>query len=248
MRFNSSLSPAAAMSRLKTWSDSASEESKLPSFSFPKQGLHPLHPQAEHPHLLQDGYVLKYHNIHHSYITHKSHNLCICHSYTLSCIILCIRLTIFYQKFLLFSPRQVKVTSDANRSRIKTRIQTGKLYEGPPSLSSDNRSRINTRSQTGNPIRTITSYPPITGSGSIPDAQQGRYPQFVNYYPLRVISTKIYSDSLLLSTATTESGVRLSCLGWHLKPISDYLSTFLHFQNAAYSVKKPTQTNNFIQS
>src|ERR1043165_1943443 len=124
-------------------------------------------------------------------------------------------------KFLLFSPKQVKVTSNADRSRIKTRIQTGKLSERPPSLSSDNGSRINTRSQTGNPIRTIIGYPPITCSGSIPDAQQGRYPYFVNYYPLRVISTKIYSDSLLLSTATTESGVRLGCLGWHLKPISN---------------------------
>src|ERR1044072_9353709 len=155
-------------------------------------------------------------------------------------------------KFLLFSPKQVKITSDANRSRIKTRIQTGKLSERPPSLSSDNwsriktriqtgklserppslssdnGSRINTRNQTGNPIRTITSYPPITGSGSMPEAQQGRYPHLANYYPLRVISTKNYSDSFLLSTATTEPSVRLSCLGWHLKPISDYLSTFLH--------------------
>src|ERR1043165_8690446 len=76
-------------------------------------------------------------------------------------------------KFLLFSPKQVKVTSDANRSRINTRIQTGKLSERPTSLSSDNRSRINTRSQTGNLIRTITGYPPITGSGSTPDAQWG---------------------------------------------------------------------------
>src|ERR1051325_11093747 len=137
-------------------------------------------------------------------------------------------------KFLLFSPKQVKITSDANRSRIKTRIHTGKLSERPPSLSSDNGSRINTRSQTGNPIRTITSYPPITGSGSMPESQQGRYPHFANYYPLRVVNTKNYSDSFLLSTATTESGVRLSCLGWHLKPISDYLSTFLHLQNVAY--------------
>src|ERR1044072_5139396 len=150
-------------------------------------------------------------------------------------------------KFLLFSPKQVKITSDANWSRIKTRIQTGKLSERPPSLSSDNGSRINTRSQTGNPIRTITSYPPITGSGSVPEAQRGRYPHLANYYPLRVVSTKNYSDSFLLSTATTESGVRLSCLGWHLKPISDYLSIFLHLQNAAYLVKKPIQTNNFIQ-
>ena len=146
-------------------------------------------------------------------------------------------------KFLLFSPKQVKITSDANRSRIKTRIQTGKLSERPTSLSSDNRSRINTRSQTGNLIRTITSYPPITGSGSTPEAQQGNHPHVANYYPLRVVSTKNYSDSFLLSTSTTESGVRLSCLGWHLKPISDYLSTFLHFQNAAYLIKnqyKPT--------
>src|ERR1043165_881341 len=140
-------------------------------------------------------------------------------------------------KFLLFSPKQVKITSDANRSRIKTRIQTGKLSERPTSLSSDNGSRINTQSQTGNPIQTITSYPPITGSGSMPEAQQGRYLHFANYYPLRVVRTKNYSDSFLLSTATTESGVRLSCLGWHLKAISDYLSTFLHLQNAAYLVK-----------
>src|ERR1044072_409642 len=89
-------------------------------------------------------------------------------------------------KFLLFSPKQVKVTSDANRSRIKTRIQTGKLSERPTSLSSDNGSRINTQSRAGNPIRTITSYPLITDSGSIPDAQRGRYPHFVNYYPHRI--------------------------------------------------------------
>src|ERR1043165_5951301 len=108
-------------------------------------------------------------------------------------------------KFLLFSPKQVKVTSDANRSRINTRIQTGKLSERPTSLSFDNRSRINTRSQTGNLIRTITSYPPITGIGSTPDAQQESYPPSANHYPLRVIKTKIYSDTFLLSTATTES-------------------------------------------
>src|ERR1051325_9157230 len=77
-------------------------------------------------------------------------------------------------KFLLFSPKQVKVISDANRSRINTRSQTGKLSERPTSLSSNDRSRINTRSQTGNLIRTITSYPLITGSGSTPDAQQGK--------------------------------------------------------------------------
>ena len=76
-------------------------------------------------------------------------------------------------KFLLFSPKQVKVTSDANRSKINARNQTGKLSERPTSLFSNNGSRINTRSQTGNLIRTITSYPPITGSGSTPDAQQG---------------------------------------------------------------------------
>src|ERR1043165_368451 len=127
-------------------------------------------------------------------------------------------------KFLLFSPKQVKVASDANRSRINTRIQTGKLSERPTSLSSDNRSRINTRSQTGNLIRTITSYPPITGNGSTPDAQQGNIHIPPTIIPLRVVDTKNYSDPLLLSTATTESGVRLDCLGWHLKPISDYLS------------------------
>src|ERR1051325_8323229 len=140
-------------------------------------------------------------------------------------------------KFLLFSPKQVKVTSDADRSRIKTRIQTGKLSERPTSLSPDNGSRINTRSQTGDPIRTITSYPPITGIGSTPEAQQGSYPPSANHYPPRIVGTKNYSDSFSLSTATTESGVRLSCLGWHLKPISDNLSTFLHLQNAAYLVK-----------
>src|ERR1044072_8757310 len=59
----------------------------------------------------------------------------------------------------------------------------------------------------------------------------------ISTFRLRVVDTKNYSDPLLLSTATTESGVRLGCLGWHLKPISDYLSTFLHFQNAAYLVK-----------
>jgi hypothetical protein len=42
---------------------------------------------------------LKYHNIYHSYIIHSSY---ICHSYTLSCIMLCIRLTIFYQSFSCF--------------------------------------------------------------------------------------------------------------------------------------------------
>src|ERR1051325_6245330 len=146
-------------------------------------------------------------------------------------------------KFLLFSPKQVKVASNANRSKINTRIQTGKLSERPTSLSSDSGSRINTRSQTGNPIRTITSYPPITGSGSTPDAQQGN---------IHILSTIILSEQSARRTILTssyyqqqlrESGVRLSCLGWHPKPISDYLSTFLHFQNAAYSVKnqyKPT--------
>ena len=104
-------------------------------------------------------------------------------------------------KFLLFSPKQVKITSDANRSRIKTRIQTGKLSERPTSLSSDNGSRINTRSQTGNLIRTITSYPPITGSGSTPDAQQGNIHILSTIIPLRAVSTKIYSDSFLLSTS-----------------------------------------------
>src|ERR1043165_93815 len=99
-------------------------------------------------------------------------------------------------KFLLFSPKQVKITSDANRSRIKTRIQTGKLSERPTSLSSDNGSRINTRSQTGNPIQTITSYPP---SGSTPEAQQERDPHFASYYPPRVVDTKNYSDSSSLS-------------------------------------------------
>src|ERR1043165_9923627 len=116
-------------------------------------------------------------------------------------------------KFLLFSPKQVKVASDANRSRINTRIQTGKLSEQPTSLSSDNRSRINTRSQQGN-VHILSTI-----------------------IPLRAVSTKDCSDSFLLSTATTESGVGLSCLGWHLKPISDYLSTFLPLQNAAYLVK-----------
>src|ERR1051325_7059530 len=107
-------------------------------------------------------------------------------------------------KFLLFSPKQVKVISDTNRFRINARIQTGKLSERPPSLSSDNRSRINTRSQTGNPIRNDhTSYPPITGIGPTPEAQQGSCPRFANYYPLKVISTKTYSDPLLLSTPTT---------------------------------------------
>src|ERR1051325_10532335 len=119
-------------------------------------------------------------------------------------------------KFLLFSPKQVKVASDANKSRINTRIQTGKLSERPTSLSSDNRSRINTRSQTGNHIRTITSYPPITGSGSTPDAQQGNIHILSTIIPLRIVDTQNYSDPLLLSTVTTESGVRLGCLGWHL--------------------------------
>src|ERR1051325_599654 len=104
-------------------------------------------------------------------------------------------------KFLLFSPKQVKVTSDADRSRIKTRIQTGKLSERPTSLSPDNGSRINTRSQTGNPIRTITSYPPITGIGSTPEAQQGNCPHSADHYPLRVIKTKTYSEQQLQSLA-----------------------------------------------
>ena len=130
-------------------------------------------------------------------------------------------------KFLLFSPKQVKVISDASRSKINARNQTGKLSERPTSLSSDNGSRINTRSHTGNPIRTITSYPSITGSGLTPEAQQGRYLHFANYHPLRIVDTKNNSDPLLLSTVTTESGVRLGCLGWHLKPIPDYSSTFL---------------------
>src|ERR1043165_6157276 len=151
-------------------------------------------------------------------------------------------------KFLLFFPKQVKITSETTGPGLIPQARRETLSERPPQLSSDNRSRINTRNQTGNPIcNDHTSYPPITGIGSTPEAQQESCPHFANYYPLRVISTKMYSDSLLLSTATTESSVRLSCLGWHLKPMSDYLSTFLHFQNAAYLVKKPIQTNNFIQ-
>src|ERR1044072_1626669 len=140
-------------------------------------------------------------------------------------------------KFLLFSPKQVKVVSNTNRSRINTRIQTGKLSERPTSLSSDNRSRINTRSKTGNLIRTITRYPPITGSGSTPDAQQGNIRISPTITPpeqsaRRTILTPPYYQQQL-----RESGVRLGCLGWHLKPISDCLSTFLHFQNAAYLIK-----------
>src|ERR1051325_4799296 len=65
--------PSTAVPGLKTWSDSASEESKLSSFFSPKQGFRPLHYQAEHPHLPQDGYVLKYHNAYHSYIIHTCH-------------------------------------------------------------------------------------------------------------------------------------------------------------------------------
>src|ERR1044072_4598839 len=140
-------------------------------------------------------------------------------------------------KFLLVSPKQVKVISDANRFRIKTRVQTGKLSKQPPSLFSNSGSRINTRSETGNLIRTITSYPPITGSGSTPDAQQGN---------IHISSTTIPSEQSARRTILTlsyyqqqlrESGVRLGCPGWHLKPISDYLSTFLSFRNAAYLIK-----------
>ena len=71
----------------------------------------------------------------------------------------------------------------------ETRRET--LSKRSPSLSSDNGSRINTRSQTGNPIRNDhTSYPPITGIGSIPEAQQGSYPPSANHHPLRVIKTR----------------------------------------------------------
>src|ERR1051325_9287896 len=81
----------------------------------------------------------------------------------------------------------------------ETRRET--LSKRSPRLSSDSRSRINTRSQTGNPIRNDhTSYPPITCIGPTPEAQQGSRPYFSNYYPLRIIKTKIYSDTLLLST------------------------------------------------
>src|ERR1051325_3963221 len=109
-------------------------------------------------------------------------------------------------KFLLFSLKQVKIISDADRSRINTRIQTGKLSERPTSLSSDNRSRINTRSQTGNPIRTITSYPPITGNGSTPDAQQGNIhisPTIIpsEYSTRRTILTFSYYQQQLQSLA-----------------------------------------------
>src|ERR1051325_3061671 len=55
-------------------------------------------------------------------------------------------------KFLLFSPKQVKVTSDADRSRI------------------------NTRSQTGNPIRDDRpSCPPTTGPGLRPEPRRENY-------------------------------------------------------------------------
>src|ERR1043165_3354648 len=55
-------------------------------------------------------------------------------------------------KFLLFSPKQVKIASDANRSRI------------------------NTRSQTGNPIRNDRpSCPPTTGPGLRPESRWENY-------------------------------------------------------------------------
>src|ERR1044072_8739058 len=55
-------------------------------------------------------------------------------------------------KFLLFSPKQVKDTSDANRYRI------------------------NTRSQTGNPIRNNRpSCPPTTGPGLRPESRRENY-------------------------------------------------------------------------
>src|ERR1044072_3046646 len=144
-------------------------------------------------------------------------------------------------KFLLFSPKQVKVASDANRSRINTRIQTGKLSERPTLLSSDNRSMINTRSQTGNLSRTITSYPPITGSGSTPDAQQGNIHISPTIIPSEQSARRTILTPSYYQQQLRESGVRLGCLGWHLKPTSDYLSTFLSFQNAAYLIKNQYQ-------
>src|ERR1051325_4946569 len=102
-------------------------------------------------------------------------------------------------KFLLFFPKQVRITSETTGPGLIPEARRETLIKRPPQLSSDNRSRINTRSQTGNPIRTITSYPPITSSGLTPEAQQGNHPHMANYYPLRVVSTKNYSDSFLLS-------------------------------------------------
>src|ERR1051325_129310 len=100
-------------------------------------------------------------------------------------------------KISLVLPKQVKRISDASRSRINARNQTGKLSERPTSLFSNNGSRINTRSQTGKLIRTITSYPPITGSGSTPDAQQGN----IHVLPSLIINSNYESlayDSVAL--------------------------------------------------
>src|ERR1044072_1732064 len=77
-------------------------------------------------------------------------------------------------KFLLFSPKQVKIASNANWSRIKTRIQTGKLSERPPSLSSDNWSMIKTRIQTGKLSERLPSLSSDNGSRINTRSQTGK--------------------------------------------------------------------------
>src|ERR1043165_7452087 len=136
---------------------------------------------------------------------------------------ICIRLTIFYQSFFCFFPKQVKITPKTTGPGLIPEARRETLSERPPKLSSDNRHWINTRSKTG------------------------KLSTFCQILSPRVARTKVYSDYLLLSIVTTESGVRLTCPGWHLKPISDYLSTSLHFQNVAYLVKNQYKPNNFIQ-
>src|ERR1043165_5668743 len=62
---------------------------------------------------------------------------------------ICIRLTIFYQSFFCFFPKQVKITPKTTGPGLIPEARRETLSERLPKLSSDNRHWINTRSTTG---------------------------------------------------------------------------------------------------
>src|ERR1051325_528032 len=75
-------------------------------------------------------------------------------------------------KFLLFSPKQVKITSDESRSRIKTRTQTGKLSERRPSCPPTTGPGLRPESRRENYLNDQPRCPPTTDPGLIPEARR----------------------------------------------------------------------------
>src|ERR1051325_3162312 len=75
-------------------------------------------------------------------------------------------------KFLLFSPKQVKVTSDADRSRIKTRIQTGNYLKDRPSCPPTTGPGLRPESRRENYLNDHPRCPPTADPGLIPEARR----------------------------------------------------------------------------